>query len=430
LVILFAGVLLYATFGKGFAYAGWPPVFVGEVLLAVVIVGALRQGFVFPRTPLAAATAVIAAVTLVQVAIERTHVVVPLQETVRGAAPVYYAAFAFSTYSLLRAYERAAGATAVVATLERAMMRVVPFMLVALAAIASLAFLDPTLPTWPGSGAQLFARKGADLAVGLVITLPFVMARRRVARPLLPAWALPAVWWAAVIVASRSRGALLAIIVGTLVARPNIVRWLRVGLVIAAIVLFLYVSGVTITMQRREVSYDALTDAAASVVGGKPDDEIGGGYVGTAQWRTRWWGDIWDDVNAQDMYLAGHGWGDNLAVRYGVVPASAADDPKVLRLPHNIFFSLAAHAGVVLAVAFIAVPVLTVARTFRDGPASLSVQAARGTLAAALTAAMFDVHIESPQGGIMLWTLTGFLWWTSAGRLAEVRPRAEPAPVG
>ena len=133
--------------------------------------------------------------------------------------------------------------------------------------------------------------------------------------------------------------------------------------------LALYVSGATITMQRREVSYDALTDAVASVVGGKPEDEIGGGYVGTAEWRARWWSDIWDDVAAQDMYLTGHGWGDNLAVRYGIVPASAADDPRVLRLPHNIFFSLAGRAGLVVAVAFIAIPVLTIARTFRDGPA-------------------------------------------------------------
>jgi O-Antigen ligase len=431
LVALFSGVVLYATFGKGFAYAGWPPVFVGEALLVVVVVAALRRGLVFPRNVLAAVTAFVAAVALVQVALERTHASVPLQETIRGVAPIYYSAYAFAAFSLLRGYERGVGAASVVATIDRGMTRALPYMVAALAAIASLAFIDPALPTWPGSGAQLFAKKGADLAVGLVIVLPFVMARRDVTRRVLPSWALPAVWWFSVLVATRSRGALFAIIVGALVVRPNVARWLRVGLVIATIVLVLYVSGVTITMQRREVSYDAATDAVASVVGGKEEDEIGGGYVGTAEWRAKWWSDIWDDVTGQDMLLAGYGWGDNLAVRYGVVPSSAADDPRVLRLPHNIFFSLAGRAGLVLAVAFIAVPVFTIARTFRGGGStSLPVQAARGALAATLAAGLVDVHLESPQGGILLWTLTGFLWWATAARLPEPRAVRPPATVG
>ena len=44
------------------------------------------------------------------------------------------------------------------------------------------------------------------------------------------------------------------------------------------------------------------------------------------------------------MVLHGRGWGDNLALRHGVTPALAADDPRVLRLPHNIFFSLVGRA--------------------------------------------------------------------------------------
>ena len=80
------------------------------------------------------------------------------------------------------------------------------------------------------------------------------MARRDVTRRLVPSWALPAVWWFSVLVVTRSRGAVLAILVGALVMRPNGVRLARVGFVIATIVLLLYVSGLTITMQRREVS--------------------------------------------------------------------------------------------------------------------------------------------------------------------------------
>jgi hypothetical protein len=42
--LLGLGLVLYLAFGKGFAYAGIPPVFVGEVLLVVVLVAALSCG--------------------------------------------------------------------------------------------------------------------------------------------------------------------------------------------------------------------------------------------------------------------------------------------------------------------------------------------------------------------------------------------------
>ena len=66
-----------------------------------------------------------------------------------------------------------------------------------------------------------------------------------------------------------------------------------------------------------------------------------------------------------------------MAVRYGVVPASLPTT-EVLRLPHNILSR--SPAGPVSSWhPFIAVPVLTIARTFRTGgPTPLPVQAARG----------------------------------------------------
>ncbi len=88
-------MLLYLAFGKGFAYAGWPPVFVGEVLLLVVAVAALRSTMVVPRHPAALMTVVLGALALVQAAIDRLHPAEPLVETIRGLAPIYYGVFAF-----------------------------------------------------------------------------------------------------------------------------------------------------------------------------------------------------------------------------------------------------------------------------------------------------------------------------------------------
>jgi hypothetical protein len=184
------------------------------------------------------------------------------------------------------------------------------------------------------------------------------------------------------------------------------------------IVLALYVSGVSVELSGREMSFAAIGDAVGSVLGAGADDDIGSNYLDTTNWRAEWWSGIWDDVTARWMVVHGHGWGDNLAVRYDVVPAIAAVDPRVLRLPHDLFFSLAGRSGLAVAAAFLLVPVLTVARTFARGGPRLgtlrAVEAARAGVVAAVVTGLTDVYIESPQGGIVFWCLIGFLWWATA----------------
>ncbi len=413
---------------------GWPPVFVGEVVLVVVAAAALSKSLRLPRHPAALVTVGLIALAVVQVAIDTMHGTVPLLETVRGVAPLYYCAFAFAVYSLFRGYEQSIGRPGATAAIARALERCAPPLLVTLVGLIALQIVAPSSgPTWPGSTTPMLFYKSGDVAVALVVLAPMVATRStpshsRRGRSLL----LLLLLLAAVRVSVRSRGALLALVVGTVVGRPQAVRVVKLALAALTVVLLLYVSGLKLRVESRELSFDALVASVESVARSGSEEFGDANYLATRNWRADWWTSIWEDARAERMIVHGRGWGDNLAVRHGVVPASIADDPSVLRLPHNLFFSLVGRAGLLTAVGFLAVPVLTIARTFRrplpgDGLAP-AVQAARGGIAAALTTGMTDIYVESPQGGIVLWCFIGFLWWATAHPLGPGAPAPHRAP--
>jgi hypothetical protein len=416
--LIFVALALYAALGKGFAYAGWPPFFVGELLLVIVLAAAIRTPMALPRQWTAWLALGLVGIAAVQATIESIDGGSSILETVRGLAPVYYAGFAFGLYALLRAWEDRIGRPPVLAAVEDGLRMAAPWVLVVLGVLAALAFQAPSwLPRWPVSGVPVMLTKPGDISVGLILVLGGLWAPGAATAP---RWrALMTAGWfvVAVLMVFRSRGALLSLAAGIVVMRPNPLRLARGAFVATAVVVVLYATGLTVGIGGREISYDAIGDAAASVLGGQGDGEISSNYLDTTNWRARWWEAIWDDVTADRMVVHGHGWGDNLAVRYHVVAPVATDDPRVLRLPHDIFFSLAARAGVLFAIAFLFVPIATVARTFdrryRKRP-SVAVEAARGAVVAAVVTGLTDIYLESPQGGILFWSLIGFLWWATA----------------
>jgi hypothetical protein len=316
------------------------------------------------------------------------------------------------------------------AVVDDAFSRAVPPLTIAAFVLAALLLVTVTgIPTWPWTDAPVLLSKATDLSVTLALLLPFLVGadlrprQGRAGRLLLPLFGT-----AALLVIFRSRGALLALAAGAFMVRPRPERALKGLFGAVAVALTLYVSGVSFTVGERQVSFQHIVESAASLLGG-PGESADSIYVATRNWRTDWWDDIWTDVRAQRMVLHGHGWGDNLAVRHGLVPQSASNQPRVLRAPHNIFFSLAGRAGLLTAVGFLVVPVVTAARTFRigdDARRSLAVGAARGGIVAAVVVALSDVYLESPQGGILYWSLIGLLWWASAPGL----PAPDQAATG
>lgn len=418
--VLGIALVLYLAFGKGFAYAGVAPVFLGELLLVTVVFVALGSDTALPRNAAAAIAALLVGVALVQLAVDRFTAADPWLESLRGVAPIYYSGFAFAVYALLRRYEASAGHRAVMRAIEGASAGAAPVVVVLIALVLLMRLLGgPSFgPTWPISGGPLLITKATDIAVALSVVLPALLARRAGPTTLRHRRWLLAVWVAiALVVSFRSRAALGGLVIGYAVARPSLARALRGLLAIAVLLVVLYVSGLTITLGRqRELSFRSGVDSVASLVG--IDEGIDNSRLtGTRNWRIAWWSEIWDDVTSRPMVLHGYGWGDNLAIRYDVVPPGADRDPRVLRAPHNIFFSLAGRAGLAVAVGFVLVPILTVARSFRrrgQHDRSFAIDGARAGIAAAVVVAFSDVYLESPQGGIVMWTLIGFLWWVDA----------------
>src|SRR5262249_54989639 len=152
------------AFGKGFAYAGYPPLFAGEGLLLLVVLAAWRPDAAIPRNGAAAVTVALAGLAVVQVADDLIVGDAPRIDIARGVAPITYAAFAFGLYALLRRWEAEAGAGAVLDAVEAAVVRVAPFVVGALAVLASLLVVQVTaLPKWPGSGVQMLLTKSTDI---------------------------------------------------------------------------------------------------------------------------------------------------------------------------------------------------------------------------------------------------------------------------
>ena len=431
--VLGIALVLYLSFGKGFAYAGVPPAYVGELLLLTVVLAALGSKTALPQNTAAAIAGALAGIALVQLAVDRFTAADPWLESVRGVAPIYYSGFAFAVYALLRRYEAAAGSTAVMRAIEGALMRAAPVVVVLIVLLLVVRTLggESVGPTWPVSHGRLLITKATDIAVALSVVLPALLAGRSGSRVLRHRRWLLALWLlVAIIVSFRSRAALGGLAIGYAVGRPSLARALRGFAALTVLLVVLYASGLTVTLGRqRELSFRSGVDSVASLVG--LDEGIDNPRLtGTRNWRIAWWSEIWADVTSQGMLLHGQGWGDNLAIRYDVVPPGADRDPRVLRAPHSILFSLAGRAGLVTAVGFLLVPVLTVARSFtrrtRHGH-SFAVEGARAGVAAAVVVAFSDVYLESPQGGIVLWSLIGFLWWVAAPRDDG---RAEPRPTG
>jgi hypothetical protein len=419
LVVLFGGLVLYAALGKGFAYAGWPPLFVGEVLLALVLLATWHANAAVPRNIPAAVTAGLVGIAAIQVTVDVLDGGHELIEIARGVAPITYAAFAFGMYALLRRWEGGAGRRQVLATIDATVARLVPLIIATLAVLASVLLTGTTWgPRWPGSGVPMLLTKPGDIAVTVVLVAPYVLRATASGRPVARRRLMFGLWVAvSLLISFRSRGALLALAAGLLVARPRPERVLRMVVAVGVLLFVLYLTGVTVRAGNREISYQEVGRIVTSIVDSDAEDAPGSNLVGTRHFRTDWWGAIWDDALQRPMLVTGNGWGDNLTLRYHGQSEERADDPRALRSPHDIFFSLVGRAGLITAFAFVFVPLATVWRALARPGAGRDlriVEGVRGAVVASLTTALADVYLESPQGAILYWSLIGFLWWVTA----------------
>jgi len=409
---LLAIVLLgYALMGKGFAYLGFPPLYVGEIALLTGIVVFLRIGAIFVTLSTLPALLLVA---LMALALARTIPFIRLYgfDSLRDSVVVIYGCFAFIVIALLLEDARRINTV----------LRYYGIMLTSLPAILAGFWLEKYygeyIPRLFGPvpivdiGASAFGTHLAGTGV-------FVLIGYRKVRFL---WLV--VWLAALaLIGATNRGATLAVIVPVAIAMLALGRYrLMLTTVVTTVAVFAGLLALESTYgandeakysMERPVSAHQIVENAKSVVG-----QSGEQTEGTKKWRLNWWDIIINDTIHGANFWTGRGFGINLADADGFATGMGyGHDRPPTRSPHNVHMTLLARAGM----PGVALWALVLVSWFGMLTRAMLTARARGHerwvelwlfivcyAIAILINATFDVTLEGPMQGIWFWCLFGF----------------------
>ena len=427
---VFQGSLLfiligYAFLGRGLAYLGFAPVYIGEVVLGLAIVA-----------------------ILVSIPGARWHPV----HLVLGAFMIWGAA---RTIPYLGRYEIDAlrdgviyiwgfFAIAVSLTVGRRQVadlievygRCIPwFVFVIPPAVIITSTVFQELPSFiPGSGVGFFSFKGGDAGVHLgAIGAFMVLGLRSRSAGGVRDWLIWTAWLVCLgIAAALNRGGLVAasMMAASLLFVRASVHWASLILVGVFLVAVVGLTDPQVTMETggaRTLSVDQVVENVTSVFSGKTDPLL----EGTKEWRLRWWTTIIDYTINGRYFWTGKGFGINLADDDGFqVNADGS-----LRAPHNGHLELLARGGVPMLVLWILLQLAVGVTLLR---AALRARAMAMTWwlgvvgwivvywLATLTNASFDVYLEGPMGGILYWSVVGLA--IAVGGIIDRAYAADPTP--
>ena len=311
--VLSMSLLGYAVFGKGWAYVGVPPLYIGElVLLSGVIV-------LLACTPWWMILEVHLAWPLFALMIWGTVRTLPYLsvhgiDALRDAVIWGYGAFAFIVFGCLVA------APSILPRLLSQYCRFTRIFLVCVPVVAILTMLmGDTVPRWPFTDIPIVQAKASDVLVHLGAILAFWSTG--LGGPV----ALPLVILFTANVAMmgvQNRGGLLAFLAGFLVcvlARPR-ARVLRLVLAVA-VCGFVVLAATNVRLQLgagvggsaedrgRAFSAEQFIENFASI----SSESKAADLDGTKQWRLNWWATIADYTIHGDYFWEGKGFGINLA---------------------------------------------------------------------------------------------------------------------
>jgi hypothetical protein len=413
--ITFLGIVLlgYAVMGRGFAYIGFPPLYIGEIALFVGTAVFLRSRALVAS--LATLPSVILAVTMIWV-LART---LPFLSTygfdsLRDSTVIIYGGFAFIVTGLLLEDARRID---IVLRLYRFMMASLPALFVGLLLnkyvpddVPQLLGPAPIVNVGP-SGV------GTHLAGLMVFAL---IGYRKVSA----AWVF--MWFATLApVVATNRGAALSVVVPVVFAMIMLKKFrmmfttLKVGVVLFTAVLALESMfgqyNEAAESWDRPVSAHQILQNALSIIG-----QAGEQGEGTKQWRLNWWDIIIKETIHGPKFWTGRGFGVNLAEEDGFAGPDVTlngQNRALTRSPHNAQMTLLARAGVpgltlwvlVLASWFGMLMRTMLAARARGHKQWADLFLFTGCYAAAIVInASFDVVLEGPVQGIWFWCLFGF----------------------
>jgi len=438
------GILLlgYASLGRGFAYLGMAPVYVGEMTLAFGLVATALSGQVLQvfRSPVAWLIVALSGWCALQ-----TIPYVPQYgvDALRDAAEWGYGVFALMVAACMLVQPRWE-------QLLGWFRRCMPYLLV----WTPLAWIivrgaDDLLPVLPGTDVKLVVFNHALVSVHLAGAAAFTLlgfgvspsgqAQRR--RPFIK-WLLVSSWTLSfLIVASITRSGLLAVATAVVVVglfRPLVTaRKLVTAAAIAASTLVLapalFVGNLASDSRAyedaRRISLSQIGANFGSIVGKDQDD-----LTGTRTWRLEWWRTIVGYTLFGDYFWTGKGFGISLAEDDGFETTTSEDRPN--RSPHNGHLTILARSGVPGAALWTLLHVgfaISLIRSYFRARLARNEKYARLAVwvlaywSAFIVQSSFDVFLEGPPGGISFWTVCG-LGITIALQTQRLR-RAEPRAV-
>ncbi len=406
-IAVFHGALValligYAFLGKGFAYFGLPPLYVGELCLALAVVAILysiRQArFSLPLLFL---------VLFMAWGLLRT---VPYVGTyglfaIRDGVTWEYGLFAIAVALTVR-HEHV---DRVVALYRRGALLLVWWMPVA--AILTFRFAA-SLPKYPGSPVPFVFYKAGDSGVQLAGIAAFVLLGLYSARETAPIRqiVLWGGWFVSAGLAALSRSAMLAMATAAaclmfVFSVPRVLSLAFVGSVFA--VMLLTVNPEVDLGLGRNVSITQLITNLGSITG-SDDAQLDA----SRDWRLAWWNKIYGYTVDGPYFWVGKGFGVNLATQDGF----QVDAQQSLRAPHSAHLEILARAGVpglalwaLFQVAFASAVLRAVAVARRiNEPAWIPLLGWVFVYwLAALVNGSFDVYLGGPQGGIWFWSMIG-----------------------
>ncbi len=422
-LILLGGVLFgYAMFGKGFAYVGIPPLFIGEMAILLGIVVFLRSGCLFAS--MATLPAVVLSVTMAWVLL-RT---VPYFrhygfDAARDSVIVMYGIFAFIVIAMLL---QDPGRIRTIMQRYSAFTGIFIFSMLVLFPLQR--FLIEYIPDLPGQVGVPLVKLGAhEVATHLCGATVFAMAGFRKTTL---GWTL-ALAVLLVILLAVSRSATLAMIVPICFAavmlghgRKLIIIAISAGLLFSFAYAiekfytetqdqtFLATAREPLDSLSRRVTPSQIADNFASLFG-----QGNKGHGSTTEWRLGWWEITLEDTVFGDYFWTGRGFGANLIEAHGLSSEYLNPNVPPTRSPHNASITMLARAGVpglalwtLLSIVWFLLILKTMLDARRHGRtdwANLFLVVFCYVLAIHIVA-MFNVTLENPMMGIWYWCLFGF----------------------
>ena len=413
LLLLMLCLLGYALAGRGFAYLGVPPLFIGEAcLLAGLLVWMLTRGWsrilqIGPAImffPLAAWGLFILARNIGEYQLD----------AVRDAVIWGYGGFAIVVAALI-----VANPLRLPRMIEAYRVFTKIFLIGIPIAFVLYRYARTALPAWPWANTAIIQVKEADALVHLGGILAFWMSDTSLINPRRPRGKSGWFWSALLTLDIAMMGvidrsglvAFAAAMIICVIARPRHGAFWRTTAMILCGAVLLWASQVNIEVpggKGRNISWEQFVVSAKSIFG----DSDRSAMEGNKEWRLNWWKKIIDYTVHGEYFWTGKGFGVNLADDDGF----QVNADKSLRSPHSIHMSFLARTGVPGLALWAMMHVVwfyTIADTYLRARR-------RGQLrwcglmlflfayyTAFLINGSFDVYLEGPMGGIWFWTVFG-----------------------